>query len=206
MNKEDRELANEIVDETKAVVIGTEVCYAPLSVGGKSFHFDAYQIRFLWNLQRFKGNIEKSCDAISKSLEWANKFLTSRKFREFRNSKLASLSVTNGDLVEWWWQFGLDGAKGKKEWYEGVCQLCDESNVFTVTEAEMFRQDDMSLRATCKICLQPILIELHEEAFKPSREQVQFWSELGNRKVPKIERVQHEFSSETYNFISDETV
>lgn len=204
MNKEDKDLANQIIDGTKAIIIGDQVTYAPLSVGGRSFHFDALQIRFLYALQKYQGNIETACNFVGRSMEWANKFITSRKFKEFRNCKLASMAALNGDLVEWWWQFGMDGARGFKEWYEGICQICDECNIFTVTEAEIYRQDDMTFKAQCKICMQPIGIERKEEPFKPSREQVQFWAELGNRKVPKIERVQHEFSSEKFEFISED--
>lgn len=204
MNKEDKELANEIMDGSKAIVIGDNVTYAPLSVGGRSFHFDAYQIRFLYALQKYQGNLETACNFVGRSMEWANKFITSRKFKEFRNCKLASMSALNGDLVEWWWQFGMDGARGYKESYEAVCSICSECNLYTVVEAEMMRTDSMDFKGQCKTCLQPVELLYHREEFKPSREQVQFWSELGNRKVPKIERVQHEFSSERFEFISEE--
>lgn len=99
---------------------------------------------------------------------------------------------------------GLSGARGFREEYRGECKLCNEDNHFTVVEAEAFRQDDMSFRAICKVCLQPLAITYQREEFKPSREQVQFWSELGARWVPKIERVSHEFSTETFQFQTED--
>lgn len=204
MQKEDRELANEIMDGQKAIVVGDSVTYAPLSIGGRSFHFDSLQIRFLYALQKHKGNLGKACDFVGKSLEWANKFISSRKFKEFRNCKLASMSALNGDLISEWWQFGVDGMRGYKEWYEGNCSICNECNIFTMAEAEMFREDDMTFSAQCKVCMQPIGITHQKEPFKPTREQVQFWDGIGNRKVPKIERVQHEFSNEKMVFITED--
>lgn len=185
----------------KALVVGSEVIFPPMQVGERAYHFDHAQISFLYQLQRFRGDVAKAAECVNKSLDWANKFLASRKFRSFRNAKLASMSVRNGDLVEWWWKYGLDGAKGKKEWYEGVCHLCHEKNEFETAEAEMFRNDDMTFAAKCKVCFQAIAIERKEIPQTHSREQVQFWSELGNRLAPKIERVQHEFTNEKFTFV-----
>lgn len=203
LDQNDKQMANEIMGQ-KAIIIGNTVSYAPLSVGGKAYSFDAAQVRFLYALQKYQGNIETACNFVGRSMEWADKFITSRKFKEFRNAKLASMSAMNGDLVEWWWQFGMDGARGYKEWYEGICQICDECNVFTTAEASTFQDDSMKFNASCRICMQPISIEYKKEDFKPSREQVQFWSELGNRKVPKIERIQHEFSDTRMEFVTED--
>lgn len=188
----------------KGLVIGQEILFPPMHVGEKAFHFNHIQIGFLYGLQKYSGDIEKSAQAVNQTMEWATKFIASRKFRQFRNAKLAAMSVRNGDLVEWWWKYGLDGAKGYKEWYEGVCHMCHEKNEFDVSEAEMCRTDDMTFDAKCKVCLQKIELEHKKEAKIHSREQVQFWSELGNRLSPKIERVQHEFSAEKFTFVSED--
>lgn len=201
MDKMDRDLAKEIAGEDKALIIGDVIMYPPMVVGDKSFHFNALQVRFLSAVQRYKGDLEKACQEVVQPTEWARKFIGSRKFRAFRNAKLAAASARNGDLADWWWETGLAGAKGVREWYEGQCSSCHEDNVFTTAEAEMMRDDDMKIKATCKICFQDIQVERKEEEFKPSREQVQFWSELGNRLAPKIERVQHQFSEEKFVFV-----
>lgn len=189
--------------DQRAIRIGDQVLYPPVMVGGKAFQFDPWQNGFLFALAKNQGDMVAACRFINKPLEWAQKFISTRKFREFRNAKLQAMSVRAGNILDWWWEMGLAGAKGYVEWYVGSCVLCHEENKFSMTEAESFRQDDMSLKANCKVCLQPIVIEHKQEDFKPSREQVQFWSELGNRVSPKIERVQHEFSSETFQFEAD---
>jgi hypothetical protein len=80
--------------------------------------------------------------------------------------------------------------------------LCKEKNLYKTTEIEMARNDDMAIHAMCKVCLQPIDVEYKKEQFVPTREQVQFWQEIGNRVSPKIERVHHQFTSETFIFNS----
>ena len=64
----------------------------------------------------------------------------------------------------------------------------------------MMRGDDMKFQAICKVCLQGVELLYRKERIQRSREQVAQWSELGNRLVPKIERVQHEFTHETFEF------
>lgn len=205
MDQENKRMVHALQDDSAhALIIGDEVIYPPLQVGGKPFHFNALQNRFLYALQKFNGNISRACDFINQPEEWATKFIASRKFREFRNAKIASMAVRNGDFVDWWWEYGMDGARGFRECYEGTCHLCHENNLFKPSEAEMTRADDMSLHVVCKVCLQPLEVVYRKEEFKPSREMVQFWSEIGNRVSPKIERVQHEFSSEKFIFVSEQ--
>jgi len=194
-------MAKALEDESgKALIIGNEVVYPPWKVGEKAFFFNAEQTRFLWALQKYGGNIEQAAEFVAKPVEWATHFLASKKFREFKASKIKAASVRNGDLVESWWEFGIDGARGFKEFYVAVCHLCHGKSEYSVPEAELARQDDMSFCATCKYCLQPVEIEYQREEFKPTREMVQIWQELGNRLSPKIERVHHEFSKETFLF------
>lgn len=198
MDAEDKKLARVLSED--AIFIGDRVEYPPLVVGEKSFHFDAYQIRFIAALEQFKGDLIKSCDSVGRNLEWANAFLTSRKFNAFKKKKLALSGARNGSLADFWWQEVLDGAKGFKEWYTGNCELCHEANIYTVTEAEMVRLDDMTFKATCKLCIQPVKLDYHKEKYSPSREQVQCLQMIGDRKVPKVERIHHEFSTETFSF------
>lgn len=203
MDSELKSMVSALEDSAnKALIVGNEVLFPPWELGGKVFHFNAIQTRFMYSLQTNGGDVEKAAIGCGKEVAWAQRFLASKKFKEFRNAKLASMAVRNGDLMEWWWKMGLDGAKGKIEWYEGVCHLCHAKNEYSVAEMEMTRNDDMKLCPSCKVCLQPVEAELKSEMFKPSREQVQFWSELGNRLSPKIERVQHQFSSENFSFVT----
>lgn len=196
--------ANEVIsDYGRGLRVGSEVILAPLVVGDRSFHFNDDQTRFLYHLQKFGGDLEKSCSACMQTMEWANKFIKSRKFREFRNALLALKSARSGELVDWWWDFGKRGASGINAYYTSECGHCTQKNVYSTTELEMTRDDDMVLHPLCKVCMQPVEAELHEDQFKPTREQVQFWQELGNRLAPKVERVQHTFTDERFVFETD---
>lgn len=178
----------------------------PFTIGEKTFYFDLVQRTFIVALQTYNGDIEKACRSAGKPLDWAQKFFSTRKFREFRNAKLRAMAQRAGNLVDWWWEMGLSGAKGFVEWYEGNCAICHEQNRFTTTEAEAFRDDAMQFKAQCKVCLQALeKIDYKSEEFKPSREQVQFWSEVGARVAPKIERISHEFSSDNFVFQTEES-
>lgn len=204
MTDDQKQLLALAAGDARAIRIGDTVLYAPVMVGGKAFQFDPWQNGFLYHLQASHGDLEVACRAIGKSLDWAQKFMTTRKFREFRSAKLANAAVSNGALFEEWRETGIAGMRGYRQWWTGACALCHEENVYNEVELESFRQDDMTLHATCKVCFQPVLSEYHKEEFKPSREQVQFWSELGARVSPKIERISHEFSSETFQFQTED--
>jgi hypothetical protein len=69
---------------------------------------------------------------------------------------------------------------------------------------ESFRKDDMTLEVPCPVCYKPMLAQEMKEEFKPSREQVVSWQELGSRLIPKIERVHHQFENVNIQFESEE--
>jgi len=204
MSMDEKSLLDIAAGDSRAIRIGDTFTYPPVMVGGKSFQFDPWQNGFLFALTKFNGDMSAACRFIGKPVEWAQKFISTRKFREFRNAKLQAMAIRAGNVVDWWWEMGLNGAKGYVERYDGVCSLCHENNRYTVAEAETFRTDDFLFKATCKVCLQGVELVYQKEDFKPTREQVQFWSEIGNRVSPKIERVQHEFSNETFTFATEE--
>lgn len=206
MTEDEKDLLNLAAGDSRAIRIGESVLYPPVMVGGKAFQFDPWQNGFLYALQKSGGDMEKACSFVKKPVEWAQKFVSTRKFREFRAAKLNTLAVTNGALFEEWRELGIAGMRGYREWWEGQCELCHGENVYTTVEMEGFRQDDMTLKPTCKVCFQSVAAEIHHEAFSPSREQVQFWSEIGARVSPKIERVQHEFTNETMIFQTEDGV
>jgi hypothetical protein len=204
-NDEQKEQAKELeTDTARGLVIGDRTYFAPINADGRPFYFNALQTRFLYFLQKFEGNTQKACKAVEQTPEWAAKFFSTRKWREYRNHLLATSSVRNGSIRNWWWNYAMDGAKGFKEWYEANCPLCNEHHEFSVPEAEMFRNDDMKFEAQCRLCQNPMPIEYKSEEFHPTREQVQFFSEIGARIEPKVERRIHELSDETYVFVPPE--
>lgn len=204
MNDDTKRMLELSAGDARAIRIGESVLYPPVMVGAKAYQFDAWQNAFLYALQKNGGDMEAACGTVGKSLEWAERFVSTRKFREFRNAKLTHAAISNGALFEEWRETGIAGMRGYREWWEGGCGLCHEENTYSTTEIESFRRDDMKLEPQCKVCFQKIEVELKREDFKPSREQVQFWAELGARVSPKIERIQHEFSSETFTFKTEE--
>lgn len=204
MDDENKRLIDLAAGDSRAIRIGDQVLYPPVMVGGRAFQFDAYQNGFLYALQKFAGDMDKACNFIGKPLEWANKFVQTQKFRKFRNAKLANASVKSGDLVDFFWESTIDGAKGYKEWYTAECQICHESNHYGVGEAEAFRNDNMVFEAKCLVCFQPVTLEYHKEEYKPTREQIQCLQMIGDRVSPKIERISHEFSGETFSFQCEE--
>lgn len=206
MDQQTRQMAVDISEGYgKALVVGNDVMFAPWKVGDRPFSFSPDKTRFIWALQKNNGNIELACEFVNKPRDWATKFLSSRKWKEFIAAKLAAMGTQNGDLVSWWWQYGTDGARGFKEGYRATCHLCHGTSDYSVTEAEIVRRDDMSFAANCKTCLQSVELAYWKEEFKPTREMVQFWQELGNRLSPKIERVQHEYTKETFVFMEGST-
>jgi hypothetical protein len=179
-------------DATHALVIGTKVFVSALSADGKPFVFTRDQMEFFLALQKMKA-VEPAAISIGKDTDWANRFLSSKKFKAFVSAKMQELSLKNGITLEWWYQFGKILSEGKRTYYGGHCDTCQKDVEFTEYEAEAFRSDDMVIEAKCTNCETPLTIQKKTEAFKPTREQVEGWKELGSRIIPKVERVNHEF-------------
>lgn len=188
----------------KGFRIGENVHYAPVHVNGRYFNFSPTQRQFLYLLSQNEGNLEKTCNAVGWSREQAEKFFSTRKWREYKERLLATAAVRNGELREFWWEFMHDGAKGYKERYDGVCEMCHQEYHLPPQVAEQYRDDDMNFKFTCGICKTDVKLNYHEEEFKPTREQVQCAVEIGNRVEPKTERVAHTFSDETFVFTTGE--
>lgn len=193
-------LSDEIRPEScgKGFRIGDTVYMAPVSVGGKYFSFKPEQVRFLYALTKFEGNLEKSCEAVGWAMETAEKFFCTRKWREYREHLVAS--AVSRDLKSFWWQFMEDGAKGFQETYKGSCDLCHQEYSLAPQAAETYRDDDMRLKFLCRVCQNAVELTYEQKEFKPTREQVQCAVELGARVEPKREHVSHSFSDETYIF------
>jgi hypothetical protein len=187
-----------------SLVIGGEVKTVGLAVAGKLFVFTPHQMQFLLNLQKLK-SVHAAAMSISKDEAWAQKFLSSRKFKNYIGNKLQEYSVKSGMTIEWWHQFGKQIADGYKETYKVNCPYCKYEGQMTEYEVEAYRNDDMDLELPCPACLTPATYELKREEFKPSREQVEAWKELGSRLIPKIERIHHQFENAEIVFESDNT-
>lgn len=111
----------------------------------------------------------------------------------FRDKKLQEMSVRSGLTIEWWHQWGKWCSDGYKEILLGRCTTCQKDYEFTEYEVERSTDDDLKQNVQCPVCFTPMDVEKTEEPFKPTREQVEAWKELGSRLSPKIERVHHEF-------------
>lgn len=190
-------------DATHALVIGTQVFVNALSADGKPFVFTRDQMEFFLALQKLKA-VQPAALSINKDEEWANRFLASKKFKAFIACKMQELSIKNGITVEWWYQFGKNIATGYRTYYGGFCDACKKDLEFTEYEAESCRGDDMVLQAQCPDCEAPIALQKRHESFRPTREQVEGWKELGSRLIPKIERVQHEYDKTNIEFQTTE--
>lgn len=190
------------MSETNALVLGNLVFYPALFAGDKPFVFSPIQNSFLQSLQKLK-NLHAAALNVGKDDEWAETFIKSRKFVKFRNAVLQATSLRNGVTLDWWYEFGHDVAQGYRQSWQGDCKKCNQSSEWTMYELESLRDDDLMIRASCPFCFEPIEIKEQRDKFEPTREQVVVWQEFGNRLIPKIERVHHQFEKSEIVFESE---
>lgn len=187
-----------------SLMVGGEVKAVGLAVGGKLFVFTPVQQQFLLNLQKMK-NVTASALSVGKEEEWGQKFLKSVKFRKYLSLKMKSFSDRNSLDVEWWYAFGKKVADGYEDYYEAHCGACGFDFEMDLYEVESVRGDDMTIAAECPSCMAvQVTVTMKREEFKPTREQVEGWKELGQRLIPKIERVHHQFENVDIVFESEE--
>lgn len=188
--------------EPGALIIGNKVFVQGLSASGRLFVFNREQIQFLWALQKMK---EPSVAALSinRDEEWAERFMNSKKFKQYVAHKMDEFSVKNGLTVEWWYQFGKTLTEGKRVYWRATCGSCAATRELLGYEIEALRNDDMDLVVECS-CGASMLVKECVEEMKPTREQVEGWKELGSRLIPKIERVHHQFENVEISFESEE--
>jgi hypothetical protein len=190
-------------ENSTALIIGGEVKTVGLAVAGRLFVFTPNQMQFLLNLQKLK-NVTAAALSIDKPEEWGQAFLKSRKFRDYIACKMQEFSVKNGLTVEWWYQFGKWTSEGYRDFYEVKCPYCPYRGEMTTYEVESYRHDDMTLEVPCPVCYKPMLAQEMKEDFRPSREQVVAWQDLGARLIPKVERIHHAFENVDIKFESEE--
>lgn len=194
---------NHPTDNSTALVIGGEVKTVGLAVAGKLFVFSPSQMSFLLALQKMK-NVTAAALSVGKAEEWGNQFLKSQKFKKYISCKMEEFSVKNGLTVEWWYQFGKWAADGYREFYVATCSFCPYIGTMNTYEVETYRDDDMTVAVPCPACFKTVQCERRKEEFKPSREQVEAWKDLGARLIPKIERVHHQFENTEIIFSNNE--
>lgn len=189
-------------ENSTALIIGGEVKTVGLAVSGKLFVFTPSQMQFLLNLQKMK-NVTAAALSVDKPEDWANNFLRSRKFKTYISCKMEEFSVKNGLTVEWWYQFGKQVADGYKEFYRLECAGCSYQGVLNTYEVESARSDDMlTANVECPVCFKITEPKLERQDFKPTREQVVAWQDLGSRLIPKVDRVHHSYENSEIIFES----
>lgn len=161
-----------------SLIIGGEVKSVGLSVSGKLFVFTPKQMQFLLSLQKLK-SVHAASLSVDKTEEWGHAFLKSRKFKNYISNKMQEYSDKSGLTVEWWYQFGRWSADGYREFYMGHCVNCNFNEKMPEYEIEMHRNDEMRVEMDCPVCSKPLVLEFRKEEFKPSREQVEAWKDLG---------------------------
>jgi hypothetical protein len=187
--------------EPGALIVGNRVYVQGLSASGRLFVFKREQIQFLWSLQKMK-SVQAAALSINQSEEWAERFMNSKKFREYVAHKMDEFSVKNGLTVEWWYQFGKQLTEGKKTVWHAKCVACEGERDLLSYEVESKRNDEMEFEVLCS-CGNPMTIKEMVTEMKPTREQVEGWKELGSRLIPKVERVHHQFENVEISFESD---
>lgn len=194
-----------MADGLQALVVGSDVFYPSFLADGKIFHFKNIQNQFMIAHQKTR-SVEMAALSVGKDEEWAKKFLSSAKFKKFVYSKMAQFSAQNGMTVEWWYAFGKQLTDGYVDHYEYACSFCQFSGEINTYEAETYRDDDLQLRFSCQSCFKATDAKLVHREFKPTREQVEGWKELGSRIIPKIERVHHQYENTEILFQNSEEV
>lgn len=189
-------------DNALSLIVGGEVKVVGLAVSGKLFVFSASQQQFLLNLQKMK-NVTAAALSVDKDETWGQAFLSSRKFKKYLNLKMKAFSDKNGLDVEWWYQFGKQLTDGYREFYQISCQFCEHKSEMDTYEAETYRGDDMALIILCPACFKAVDHQYQKEEFKPSREQVEGWKTIGDRLVPKTERIHHSYEDTEILFQSE---
>lgn len=189
--------------EPGALVIGNRAYVQGLGASGRLFVFNREQIQFLWALQKMKEPTAAAL-SINRDQQWADKFLKSRKFQAYVAHKMEELSVKNGLTIDWWYEFGKQLTEGKKTHWNLNCPNCGEVRKLLTYEMESLRSDDMEVKVSCT-CGADMKCECVTQDFKPTREQVEGWKELGSRLIPKIERVHHQYENIEISFESEES-
>lgn len=195
-----KDLSRSLVSDTfSSLVLGNKIFVGATLARGKPFIFSPKQASFLITLQKLK-NLSAAAIAVGETEDWADKFLTSKKFVLFRNLKLEEAKVKAGINTDMLMAYAKWNLEGKKEWWDATCQTCSYVDEWVEYQVEACRTDDYELKPTCPFCFEPVTLEKKETPFLMTREQMDHWKELAARFWPKIERVHHDFTKEEVVF------
>jgi hypothetical protein len=166
-----------------------------LSSQGTPLPFRPQEKRFLTAFDKTH-NLEKACEEIGKPVAWGVAFFNRPKIHEWLTLIAAQAAAKNGMTVQWWFSMMLSVVLGKQTWWEGQCSTCKVK-----AKSYLEPDDDKGvLSSKCLACNAPVLMNLTEKPMKLDRQQMTALQELGSRISPKIERISHEFSDESYIF------
>ena len=197
---DNQDLSRSLTSDTfSSLVLGNRIFVGATLARGKPFIFSPDQAAFLINLQKLK-NLSAAAISIGKTEEWADKFLTSKKFVLFRNLKLEEAKVKAGINTQMLLQYAQWNLEGKKVWWDALCSKCNYQDEWTEYQVESCRTDDYTLKPECPICFEMVDLEKKQEPFEMSREQIEMWKETASRFWPKVERIQHQFTGENIVF------
>jgi hypothetical protein len=201
---DNKDLSRALTSDTfSSLVLGNKIFVGATLARGKPFIFTPDQAAFLIALQKLK-SIHAAALSLGKDEAWADKFLLSRKFVLFRNLKLEEAKVKAGINTEMLMQYAQWNLEGKKVWWDADCQKCGYKDEWTEYQVESTRQDDLTLKPECPICFEEVKLNKQEKPFSLNREQMDHWKELAARFWPKVERISHQFSSESIVFETEE--
>lgn len=200
---DNKDLSRSLVSDTfSSLVLGNKIFVRAILARGKPFIFSPKQASFLITLQELK-NLSASAIAVGETEDWADRFLTSKKFVLFRNLKLEEAKVKAGINTDMLMQYAQWNLEGKKIWWDAFCAKCTYKDEWAEYQVEAFRTDDYELKPQCPVCFEAVVLERREMPFAMSREQLDHWKELAARFWPKVERVSHSFSKEEMVFETD---
>lgn len=162
---------------------------------GTPLRFQPQEKNFLAALDKTH-SLELAAQAIGKSVEWAHAFFNRPKISAWSTHVAAQVAAKNGMTQHWWYAMMLAVVRGKMTWWEGECATC---HVKQKTYLEPGDAKGIS-SAKCLGCGSDVLMNLTEQVIRLDRQQMTALQELGARIAPKIERISHEFTGETFEF------
>lgn len=141
--------------------------------------------------------LDKAAEAVGKDISWANAFFKRPKIQEWMSYIAKQQAAVSGMTIGWIRAEMMSVYLGYKLFWEGECSLCHVKQKSWVEP-----EDDSTL--PCLACQTPVQMQEIREPIKKDRQQALMLQEMANRIDPKIERVQHEFSSEQFHFKAQE--
>jgi hypothetical protein len=193
MSGDNQDLARNLTaDSFPSIALGNKIYVGAIMAGGKPFIFTPDQASFLIQLDKLR-NLSAAAISIGKTDDWADAFLSSRKFVQFRTRKLEDAKLKAGINTQMLLRYAQWNLAGKKEWWDATCAKCHYQEEWYEYEVESCRDDNFQLQPKCNLCFEPITLEKRELPFTMNREQMDHWKEVAARLWPKVERVHHEF-------------